>query len=147
MHCLNVGSQRVLVFLAWLLLCGVPMRAQDAATVCTVTSGADEGTGTLRQLVASPDCDIIDFHPFIAEIQLERAVEISRKVTIAGPGADLLTIRAGPTGISHFVFGVFPPHSVAISGITLTGGTGGRLGDGGAINTFGALTLERVIIT
>src|SRR3954453_22024607 len=74
------------------LLLSVGLSAH-AATL-TVTSDADDGRGTLRRaiLFAAPD-DTIVFAPDVTSITLTSGrLLIDKNLTIAGPGADFLTI-------------------------------------------------------
>ena len=68
-------------------------------------------------------------------------IQITKNLTITGPGAGLLTVE-GDGGQS--VFAVYGGDTAAISGLTVTGGGGG--GIGGVYNS-GTLTLSDDVIT
>jgi hypothetical protein len=104
-----------------------------------VTSLADSGAGTLRAAIAQANLDAandtIDFAPSATgTISLSTALpNLSTNVTIAGPGASVLTVaRSGSAGTPDFgVFTVSTGSEVAISGLTISGGSvGGILNQG-----------------
>ena len=123
------------------------------ANVWTVTSVADTNDGvcdnscTLREAMslAQPGDTIQFFSVFFQTpqtISLGSALpSISADLTITGPGADLLTVRANALGFSILQInsGV-----VNISGLTIAGGNADYAG---GINNFGTLTLTDSVIT
>jgi hypothetical protein len=115
----------------------------QAATI-TVNSNADAGgscpgpTCTLRRAIQQAAFfDTIDFAPNITVIELlSDKLLIQKPLTIAGPGANRLTIRRGETGdfpIFHMApDGTIPVRSATIAGLTISGGTlqGGIFNEG-----------------
>jgi len=80
-------------------------------------------------------------------------LEISKDVTITGPGADLLTVeRSTASGTPQFRIFTILSGTVTISGLTVTNGhapDGGAFfaESGGGINNSGTLTLNRVAVS
>ncbi len=70
--------------------------APASAATLTVTSSADSGAGSLREVIAgsSPN-DTITFTPALTTIALDSSIVLSWGLTIEGPGADSLTITRG----------------------------------------------------
>jgi len=115
--------------IAVLLLAATTMSAH-AATI-TVTNTDDSGPGSLRQALANANNgDTINF-AVAGTISLGSGeLVISRNVTIAGPGANRLSIDGGhefwgPQATFHVVSG----KTVTIFGLTITGHGGGILND------------------
>src|SRR5262245_39883293 len=63
------------------------------AGACAVTSLADSGAGTLREKVADINCTSISFAPGTVPgtIALSEPIEITRDLSLTGPGADKMT--------------------------------------------------------
>src|SRR5262245_15014783 len=113
------------------------------ATTVTVTNTEDSGPGSLRAALATAnDGDTIDATGVSGTIILTNGqLLVSNSVTIAGPGASLLTISGNDTQRVLFInpgapgatsppSGPFP--EVKISGVTLDHGNAkGDAGDGG----------------
>jgi hypothetical protein len=138
------------------VLSAAPAAAQAVVTVNTngdpAGAGCAGGTCSLRQAIAAAASgDTINFDPSLngQTITLTGGVlSITQSVTIAGPGADTLTIDGnGDTT----VFDVAPSlanQNVTISGLTITGGSATT--DGGGIianDVLGSLTLDGDTIT
>jgi len=71
---------------------------------------------------------------------------ISTNVQIAGPGADKLTVkRSGATGTPNFSVLRITAGTVAVSGLTISGGATAT--DGGGISNSGTLTLNSCTVT
>jgi hypothetical protein len=110
---------------AVLLLAATTMSAH-AATI-TVTNTNDSGPGSLRQALANANNgDTINFAVTGTISLFSGELVIGKNVTIAGPGANRLSIDGGhefwsPQSTSHVVSG----KTVTISGLTITG-HGGR---------------------
>ena len=129
--------------------------AAQAATI-TVSNGRDSGAGSLRQAIASAaNNDTIKFSQSVREVVLTSGqLEISKGVTIAGPGARGLTVkRSSAVNTRVFrVFGIQPGinNKVAIYGITVANGKI-TPGAGGGIAFFGdngaQLNLVRIAVT
>jgi CSLREA domain-containing protein len=140
----------------WLLLVTVP-------TVFTVNSTADPGDGvcdatecTLREAINAAiantgDGDLINFSSLFFDspqtINLLSALpDITKSITIQGPGANLLTVQrdfnvAASFRIINIASGV--ANGVAISGMTISNGRAAG-GFGGGINCQSNLTLTNV---
>jgi predicted outer membrane repeat protein len=139
-----------LVVLGWALLTLVVQ--SSAAGERVVTTTADDGAGSLRQALAEAlPGDTITFNltpP--ATITLNSRLVINKNVSIDGPGADQLTIRAdvGPgTGFASYgdhIFEVQASSSAVISGVQLVGGA--WMGVAGGIDNAGALTVRESVI-
>ena len=127
--------------------------AASAKTI-TVTNTNDSGPGSLRAAVTeangNSETDAIVFDPAVfgspQTITLTEQILISNNfntvenVTITGPGADLLTISGN--GVTR-IFGTIQQDTIAISGMTLTGGY--AIDGGGAISNGGVLTLTDIV--
>ncbi|MFO0808472.1 MAG: right-handed parallel beta-helix repeat-containing protein [Gemmataceae bacterium] len=128
----------------------------------TVTTNADSGTGSLRDVItqanASANVDTISFAPTVTgTISLQSALPtITNPITLTGPGASVLTVRRDPAAGSTFrvlTIGGISPFSSTVSGLTISGGVtsgtvlGTRGGGGIAINATKTLTVLDSIIT
>jgi len=104
-----------------LLVCAMAM--QTGAATITVTNTNDSGPGSLRQAFAiANDGDTITFAVTGTITLTSGGLLIAKNVTIAGPGADQLSIDGNQ---ALFVFGVFPEKTAAISGLTIRNGQAG----------------------
>src|SRR5262245_43924624 len=114
-----------------------------------VTTLADGGAGSLRAAVtqtnAHAGADTIDFQPGLTgTIALTGGeVDITDHVKIDGPGADKLTVSG--SNLSR-VFKGEAGEAVSISGLTIAGGNASD-GNGGGIDSFGALTVSDVVFS
>ncbi len=121
----------------------VGIAAPASAATLTVTSSADSGAGSLREIIAvsSPN-DIITFAPALTTIALESSIVLSWGLTIMGPGAGGLTITRG--SINDFDQFSFEPNiadqDLTISGMTIEGIPGGT---GRAVSVTGGGGLPR----
>jgi len=96
---------------------------QTGAATITVTNTNDSGPGSLRQAFAiANDGDTITFAVTGTITLTSGGLLIAKNVTIAGPGADQLSIDGNQ---ALFVFGVFPEKTAAISGLTIRNGQAG----------------------
>ncbi len=160
---------RVLLTVAGLLL-SVGLTPAQAATY-TVTNTNDSGPGSLRQAIAdanaTPDDDVIEFDATVFATPQTIAlaggtlfVQPAGRLTIDGPGADLLTVSGVPIQTAETlprqVFMISAGANVLIDGLTITGGTGDgyRRPDGtrhpsggGGIFNLGTATVENSTIT
>jgi predicted outer membrane repeat protein len=119
-----------------------------------VTNTNNSGVGSLRQVLidaqsAPGTANTITFDPAVFSVPqiitlTSGAVQILTSVTVAGPGADLLTINGNNVGGVIYV-NTAPGLPVTVSGLTVTGG-GGLSGVGIAENN-GALTVSNCVIT
>jgi hypothetical protein len=119
----------------------------------TVTSAADSGPGSLRaDITAANPGDTIKFAPSLNgnTIQLTSGeLDITKNLTIQGPGAGLLTISGNYNPLSLTGFRVFEVDGVTatIAGLTISNGYGARNGTGGGggggiLNYGGHLTVS-----
>jgi hypothetical protein len=121
-----------------------------AATI-TVKNGNDSGPGSLRQAIidASPG-DTINFAPSVTTVTLTSGeLVIDKNVTIAGPGANRLTVTTNPPDFVSFrVFNISSSTAtVSISGITISNGFTQEGPGGGGILNAGVLTLTGCTIS
>src|SRR5262245_26422489 len=115
----------------------------------TVLNLADSGIGSLRQAIldanANPGADAIGFADGLSgTIPLTTdQLSITDALTIDGPGADLLAVSGNH---QSRVFSISGGATVAIAGLTITGGR--AVGDGGAIlNAGSTLALDGVVLS
>ncbi len=136
------------------------LEGRSLLSTITVTNTDDTGPGTLRAAIEQADVDIshdtIVFAPSITgTITLLSALpNLSGKIDIAGPGSSDLTVaRSSAPGTADFrIFSVPVGAAIAISGLTITGGSvsvAGSDGDasGGGIENSGTLSLTDVTIS
>ena len=136
----------------WTLTLTVP-------AVFTVTNANNGGAGSLRvALAAAQDGDLINFSALFNTPQtinlLTALPDITKSVTIQGPGANLLTVRRDFNAATDFTIFNIPggvANGVAISGMTITNGRDvggpGQDGFGGGIDSGSNLTLTNVHVT
>jgi predicted outer membrane repeat protein len=125
---------------------GVGTRRVRAFSVFTVTSTADSGPGSLRDTInAAASGDTVMFNlPLPATITLTTgAITIAQNLTIAGPGANLLTV-SGNNSAQVFKVGVGP--SVTIADLTIAHGSAPSV-FGGAIFNKGTLSVTNCIFS
>ncbi|MBP7454405.1 MAG: IPTL-CTERM sorting domain-containing protein [Ottowia sp.] len=126
--------------------------AAQAATL-TVTTGADNGAGSLRALLASAaEGDTIVFAPGVTTVTLAGTeLAFNQSVTVKGPGVAL------DAGYRSRVLRVASGTTVRLEGLTVTGGAlagagggwgsvGGKSALGAGIHNSGALTLLDVTV-
>jgi hypothetical protein len=138
-----------------------------AANTYTVTNLNDAGTGSLRAAIdqvnadtsdtAGPGDSIVFATGLTGTISLSTAADpydsllVQRPVQIAGPGANLLTLRAD-SGHRVLYFdptsGVTNPMPAKVSGLTVTGGTVTSGVNGAGIKSYqAALELDGVTVS
>src|SRR5262245_58771123 len=106
----------------------------------TVTTLADAGPGSLRQAILdTPGGSTVDFQPGLSgTITLTSGeVAINKDLTVAGPGADVVTVSGNH---ASRVFNIAPTFTVDISGLTIADGSVGIAFGGGILNA-GTLTV------
>jgi hypothetical protein len=109
-----------------LLLAAMTMQAH-AATI-TVTNTNDGGPGSLRQALANANNgDTINFAVTGTITLTSGELVIGKNVTIAGPGANRLSIDGGQELVPPATFHVVSGKIVTISGLTIIGHGGGIL--------------------
>jgi trimeric autotransporter adhesin len=110
----------------------------------TVTSNADSGAGSLRAVLASAGASDTIVFSGVSSIVLASPISVPVAVTIAGPGANLLTISGN--NVTR-IFNVTTTTAATISGVTLTNGLADSTAlRGGAINNTGSLVLDGVAL-
>ena len=113
-----------------------------------VTSNADAGPGSLRQAIEDACAgDTITFSVASPIHLTSGTLELSRAVTISGPGADQLTVDG--SGGSFRIFTIDSGAIVTISGLTISGGfvSSGTPYGGGIGNLGGSLTLANAVLS
>ena len=126
--------------------------------IFTVTNTNDSGAGSLRAaLAAAGDGDLINFSALFNTPQtinlLTVLSNITKSVTIQGPGANLLNVRRDYNAASFTIFNIASgvTNGVAISGMTISNGRdvggAGQDGFGGGIDSTSNLTLTNVYVT
>jgi hypothetical protein len=117
-----------------------------SATTYTVTNTLDSGAGSLRDALANVNGgsggDTINFSGVTGTITVGSTLAITQRVTINGPGANLLAISGGDT-VPIFNLGT-PAANSAISGLTITHGnaTVNGTSQGAGIHTVASLTVN-----
>ena len=121
-----------------LLLSAVAL-PMHAATI-TVTNTNDSGPGSLRQaLTNANNGDTINF-AVTGDIALTGGgLEVAKNITIAGPGADHLSIYASQQYESQPTFHIVSGKTVTISGLTIS--------VGGILNDEAILTLSNCVLS
>ena len=108
----------------------------------TVTNLDDAGAGSLRQAILdTPAGGVVDFQPGLTgTITLTTGELVTDKdLTIAGPGADVLTVSGNA---ASRVFDVPGSFSVTLAGLTIAGGQATGNQYGGGISNTGSLTIS-----
>ncbi|HEY0457671.1 MAG TPA: FG-GAP-like repeat-containing protein [Pyrinomonadaceae bacterium] len=135
------------------LIFSLAIAQKNYAATFTVTNTNDGGAGSLRQAVADAnvnnqdDTIVFDMTVFNTPrtitltsgqiaIQPDRAVGISKTLTVNGPGANLLTIDGNHNG-RIFVIDTY----TVIDGMKITGGNGQDSGTNPNINSIGGAIL------
>lgn len=144
---------RSLTLFAWttVLLCA----AASGASAQVVTNTSDSGAGSLRAVIGSaPAGSTITFASGVTgTITLASTINITKNLTIQGPGANILTV-SGNNAVRVFNIANtnpfnFSPINVTISGLTIANGRATVLPGGGGIRyaTTGTLNLIDVAVT
>ena len=117
----------------------------NIASTLTVTSGNDSGPGTLRQAISDAmDGDTIQFAAGLTTITLTSgAINITKSLTISGPGAGVLTVKRDSRAAPFQNFTINFGTTVSLSGLTISGGAASF---GGGISNSGTLTISNSII-
>jgi hypothetical protein len=126
--------------------CAAAAGANGGATL-TVTNTNDDGTGSLRAVIAAAaDGDTIQFDGTLngQTITLTSGeLVIDKDITVTGPGPDLLTVAKTPSQPPYFrIFHIRPDRIVVIAGLTISGGYASGELAGGIWNQDGTLTIS-----
>jgi hypothetical protein len=124
-----------LQLLALLCVAMAGLGSVHAATL-TVTSTADDGTGSLRAAIAAAsNGDTIEFGPALNGQTIgltSNQLVIDKDITIDGPGPDSLAVSRATT-IHIRIFEIMAGHTVTLAGLTISGGYSSEVG-GGILN-------------
>lgn len=137
---------------ALILLCAATSGALRAATL-TVINVADSGAGSLRAALASAsDGDTINFSVAGTITLTSGDLVINKSLTIAGPGAPLLTVSGNSISrVFRVDDGTAVEKAVVISGLTVTEGNViewiGNNREGGGIRNTENLILSGCVIS
>lgn len=122
------------------------VRQMLTVTVDTLADVVDGGDGltSLREAIAAAPAsgNQVAFHSSLngGVIELSGQLTITQSISIAGPGASMLTVQAAP-GSGRVFHVASNAANVSISGLTITGGGSDK---GGGVLNWGSLTLDRV---
>ncbi len=156
------SGERLISRLALVLAVGTTLPLPVAANTYVVNTAGDPGpigTLSLRQAITAANAssgNLINFAPALIGSTITLAsgqIAIQKAMTIAGPGADLITISGNNASRIFYIRPIpddsNPSHTpVTISGVTLTLANGGGGVPGGAIfTTHTQLLLTQVSIT
>jgi hypothetical protein len=121
-----------------LLFCAMAMQAR-AATI-TVTNTNDSGPGSLRQALANANNgDTINFAVTGDIVLTGGGLQVTKNITISGPGADHLSIYASQQWGFQPTFHVVSGKTVTISGVTIN--------VGGILNDEAILTVSNCVLS
>src|SRR5512138_1537374 len=131
----------------------VGLAANARAATYTVTNTNDSGAGSLRQAILNANANPGDDEIVIVATGVITLGSVlngtNGNVTITGPGSSLLTVTRDssiPINTNPFpIFTINIGHTVSITGIKITGGTGKWYG--GGISNSGNLTLTDVVVS
>src|SRR4051812_13248940 len=126
-----------------------PLEQRLLLSIFTVTNANDSGPGSLRQAIldhqASAPDDVLTFDPVVFStpqtISLLTALPTLNFPIVKGPGSSLLTVRRDPAAATNFR--IFDSGTLAMSGITITGGRTDF--NGGGMWATGPTTLDDVV--
>jgi hypothetical protein len=107
----------------------------------TVINLDNAGPGSLRDAIAvTPPGGTVDFQADLAGtiVLTTGELAITKDLTIAGPGADVITVSGNH---ASRVFNIGPAFTVGISGLTIADGRETNA-DGGGIRNFATLTIS-----
>jgi hypothetical protein len=124
-----------------------PLEDRLVLSTWTVTSAADNGSGSLRATVAAAGRgDTILFASGLDGLTIHLTsgeIGIGQNLTIRGPEAGLLAVDAGGSGRIFDITSATA--AVRISGLTISGGSAEA--GGGILDQGGALTLTADLLT
>jgi hypothetical protein len=114
---------------------------EDRCLLSTVTNLNDAGDGSLRQAILdTPSGGTVEFQPGLMGtiVLISGELAIGKDLTIAGPGADVITVSGNH---ASRVFDIATPFTVDISGLTIADGSVTGATNGGGISNGGSLTI------
>jgi hypothetical protein len=122
---------------------------EDRSVPSTVMNLNDSGGGSLRDAIAStPAGGTVDFQAGLSgTITLASELDIGKNLTIAGPGANVITVSGNH---ASRVFDFAATFTVAVSGLTIADGRAMAVADvsnGGGILNAGTLTLTGCVLS
>jgi len=146
-----IGSGAVLATGAVGALVGTVPSA-GAATTIVVTNTLDMGAGSLRQALADANTgDTIDLTGLSGAITLTSGqLDITKAVTITGPGASALTISGNGASRVFSMDVSLSGGTVTISGLTITDGAGVTKGGGVFFNCeggSGSIVIDSTVVS
>ena len=125
----------------------------SAGVVTTLASDAPNTPGTLRYLIQNTTDTTIDFKPGLTgTLTLTSAnggeLDITRNLTINGPGANLIKIARSSLDSTFRIFEIGSGDTVSISGLTISGGSVPGSDGGGILTDSGSsLSLSNSVVT
>src|SRR5262249_3700951 len=128
------------------------LEARTVLSPLIVTSGADSGSGSLRNTIASaPSGSVIEFAKNVHAITLTNGeLDITQNLNIEGPGPNKLTVSGNH---ASRVFDISGGVVVTIAGLTiahglaLAAGTEAAQGGGAVQNVASGLTLANDVLS
>jgi len=135
------------ILLILLFIFNIPLQA----ATFTVTNRNDSGPGSLRQAVLDANADLATTHTITFQSGLTGTITlvngeiaITGRMTINGPGQNVLTISGNRTSRVFYVTSA----GVTLQGLTIKEGGNSSLNDnGGGIYNSGVLTLNHLIMS
>lgn len=117
-----------------------------------VTTGADDGPGSLRQAIIAANAapgSTITFSPAVTLVSLESELLITENMTIIGNGSSLLEVTRATADLFRIFSIIGNPDAIAVSitEMTISNGFDPTANGGGIIAINATLNLEDVIIT
>ena len=129
----------------------IDIGAYEVQSSLIVTTTADNGVGSLRgTLAAASNGDTIQFDAALngQTITLTSGeLLIDKNITIAGPGANMLTVSRDQQAPAFRIFEVMPDRTFILEGLTISGGLVDGADNGGGILNSGSLTIANVTIS
>lgn len=133
---------RMTAVLIMLLGALVPVSRPAHAESCIVTTNADTGPGSLREMIANPVCEAIAFDGDYT-IVLASTLTLSRNMTIDGVGHSVTV--SGSSNMPVQVFSVDAGATVNLNNLTVANGR--KWEWGGGIYNLGTLDLTNVTVS
>ncbi len=143
----HLTGRKVIVLCVVLILTGLAFFSLPTPSVhandVTVTNANDSGAGSLRDAIATamPGDTIVFSLTLPATITLSGQLEITKSLSISGPGASLLTISGNNVTRTFSIMLATP---LKLSNVTIAKGNAG-VAAGGGIHNDGLLTVTNAI--